>query len=477
MALAPNPGLSVAAVLTAGGGLLVWGCQRHGMLGLGHGGEVWEETLLHPTLLGGVGAPVTGDEGGDAAHAFDHDPLVMVSAGVFHMAAVTDGGDVWVWGADTGALLGPIPREDGQAHFRNVPVRWDLSGFGGSPVVMVACGRWCTLALTRAGHVWRCGVVWQEAGAPVHTGAPAQVAGVQGIAMVAAGQRACLAVTADGRLWSWGSQLRCPDDNDDDFQSATPEVENTPRVLEPAAFGGSAVRFVTMGLTHGALVTAAGALWVWGDGSNGCTGLGHNPETRELFRRPRRVGAPGAPQFAGARVLMAACGRAHTVVLTDGGAVWTCGVGTYGVLGHGTLDWCWEPTRIPQDSFGGRPVACVGAGWEVSMAVTAEGVLYSWGDGALGHGASETLLVPTLVAATLPPDARVARTCAAPRAHILAFCMGAVTRLGADGCAFATAPDDALSRIGAAAQGLSGAYLRMGEGLLRLVGVRRRVAA
>jgi len=224
MAFALSQALPFAAVLTAGGGLLVWGCQRHGRLGLGHGEEEWDETLLHPALLGGVGAPVTGYEGGEAAHAFDNDPLVMVSAGIFHAAAVTDGGDVWVWGADLHAMLGPIPREDGHANFRNVSVRWDRSGCGGSPVVMVACGRLFTLVLTRAGHVWRCGRAWQEAGVPVHIEAPARVAGVEGITMVAAGQRACLAVAADGRLWSWGSQLQCPDDNDDDFQSATPEV-------------------------------------------------------------------------------------------------------------------------------------------------------------------------------------------------------------------------------------------------------------
>ena len=481
MALVLSQAVSFAAVLTAEGGLLVWGSQRHGMLGLGHGEEEWGETLLHPTLLGGVGAPVAGDEGGDAAHAFDHDPLVMVSAGIFHVAAVTDGGDVWVWGADVRGMLGPIPREDGQPpmpredgepDFRNVPVRWDRSGCGGSPVVMVACGRLFTLALTRAGHVWRCGRPWYEADDLGHTGAPTRIAGVEGVAMVAAGQQACLAVAADGRLWSWGSHVLCPDDNDDDLQSVAPEVENTPRVLGPAAFGGSAVRFVAMGLSHGLLVTAAGGLWVWGDGPSPCMGLGHIVDPPRNFRRPRCVGSPEAPQFAGARVHMAAFGTGHMVVLTEDGAVWTCGMGSHGVLGHGTLNWCWEPTRIPQAFFAGRAVACVTAGREMSMAVTNDGVLYTWGRGALGHGVSGTLLVPTRVATTLPPDARVA-----PRAHMLAFCMGANARLGADGCAFATASNDALSKIGAAAQGLHGAYLRMGEGLLRLVGVRRRTPA
>jgi len=237
------------------------------------------------------------------------------------------------------------------------------------------------------------------------------------------------------------------------------------------------VRFVAMGLSHGLLVTAAGGLWVWGDGPSPCMGLGHIVDPPRNCRRPRCVGSPEAPQFAGVRVHMAAFGTSHMVVLTESGAVWTCGMGAHGVLGHGTEEWCFEPTRIPQALFAGRAVACVTAGREMSMAVTNDGVLYTWGRGPLGHGVSGTLLVPTRVATTLPPGARVARTCAAPRAHMLAFCMGANARLGADGCAFATASNDALSRIGAAAQGLSGAYLHMGEGLLRLVGVRRRVAA
>jgi len=41
----------------------------------------------------------------------------------------------------------------------------------------------------------------------------------------------------------------------------------------------------------------------------------------------------------------------------------------------------------------------------------------------------------------------------------------------------ACASDDALWRIGAVSQGLSGAYAHMGEGLLRLLAVRLRTAA
>jgi len=51
---------------------------------------------------------------------------------------------------------------------------------------------------------------------------------------------------------------------------------------------------------------------------------------------------------------------------------------------------------------------------------------------------------------------------------MLAFCMGVHPQLGGGGCALASTSADALPRIGAAAQGLSGAYLHKGESLLHL---------
>ena len=349
---------------------------------------------------------------------------------------------------------------------------------GGSPAVMVACGEEYTLALTRAGHVWSCGCChYGKTGQadPVSMDVLLQVPGVERIAMVAAGDHFSLAVASDGRLWSWGDSSLCPQKNDvpaDVLPTRTPFV---PRALEVSVFGGSRVLFVTAVNLTAAAASAAGELWAWGHDERGSLGLGENTHAHPESRAPRRVGA-----FAGAAVLMAACGRKHMVVLTESGVVWTCGDGSLVALGHGDQRTCLVPTRIPQDRFRGGRVVCVAAGRVSSMAVTAEGVLYSWGSGALGHGhpnLQALVLVPTAVAATLPPGARVARTSAVPRGHILTFCMGALARLGGDGCAHASASDDVLGRIAAAGRGVSGAYAHMGEGLLRLLAVRLRAAA
>jgi len=69
---------------------------------------------------------------------------------------------------------------------------------------------------------------------------------------------------------------------------------------------------------------------------------------------------------------------------------------------------------------------------DVSMAVSEEGILYTWGQGAVGHhgAAPGASLVPVPVAATLPPGVRVGRGCRLPRQFALAFGMGTHARLG-----------------------------------------------
>jgi len=144
------------------------------------------ETLA---LLGGVGTPVTGCEGGGPGadtHPFRNEPLVMVAAGYAHVAVVTDRGGVWVWGFDLEHQLGPVPRGQHGRRHNEIPMRWPSSVCGGSPVVMVGCGDQHTLALTRAGHVWTC------------------FFGGSAVVSVKAGQVHSAAVTAAGELWTWG---------------------------------------------------------------------------------------------------------------------------------------------------------------------------------------------------------------------------------------------------------------------------------
>jgi len=92
----------------------------------------------------------------------------------------------------------------------------------------------------------------------------AEVPGVEHITMVAAGDHYSLAVARDGRLWSWGEDRLCPQENDEPADVLGNQTPHVPLVLEVSVIGGSRVLFATAGASHAAVVTAAGELWAWG---------------------------------------------------------------------------------------------------------------------------------------------------------------------------------------------------------------------
>jgi len=51
------------------------------------------------------------------------------------------------------------------------------------------------------------------------------------------------------------------------------------------------------------------------------------------------------------------------ILLTEDGAIRTCGAGSYGQLGHGDAEERLLPTRLGQEEFGGLPVVFVACGY------------------------------------------------------------------------------------------------------------------
>ena len=80
------------------------------------------------------------------------------------------------------------------------------------------------------------------------------------------------------------------------------------------------------GAAHSLAITADGAVWIWGWGYFGQ--LGHGDEQRQLL--PKKIEA-----FSSQRVAAVSAGAVHTLALTADGAVFTWGKGESGRLGHG----------------------------------------------------------------------------------------------------------------------------------------------
>ena len=158
-------------------------------------------------------------------------------------------------------------------------------------------------------------------------------------ARAAAGNWHSLFIYGEGRLSSCGSEAESEDpEEDEDDEDDEEEVEvpgllghgggvtrlNTPTRL-PSTLGGERAVSVSAGDSHSLALAADGTVWSWGDGGSGK--LGHGNEQHQL--QPKKVEA-----LAGQRVFAISTGSDHSLALTADGAVFTWGEGTHGCLGH-----------------------------------------------------------------------------------------------------------------------------------------------
>lgn len=139
----------------------------------------------------------------------------------------------------------------------------------------------------------------------------------------------------------------------------------------------------------------------WGVGKRGQ--LGHGKRNDEKYPR-MLLGGIGY----GIRIVQVAAGGglvrvAHTLLLTSTGRVLSFGTGQYGALGHGYSGGKQLPDILrPQyiEAFSGVRIVCVAAGEIHSAAVSADGDVYTWGDGfcgQLGHGDKKPEVAPVQV--------------------------------------------------------------------------------
>ena len=154
------------------------------------------------------------------------------------------------------------------------------------------------------------------------------------------------------------------------------QEQQLPKKVE--ALAGQRVLAVSGGARHSLALTADGSVWSWGDGENGT--LGHGDEQEQPL--PKKVEA-----LAGQRVLAVSAGGMHSLAITANGAVFAWGDGAYGRLGHGDEQEQLLPKKI--ETFAGQRVVAVSAVSRHSLAITADGAVFTWGKdnhACLGHG-------------------------------------------------------------------------------------------
>ncbi len=214
---------------------------------------------------------------------------------------------------------------------------------------------------------------------PVMLG-PSSLGGIP-VAGVACGSYHTLVVTRVGSLFAFGSG----DDGQLGFGDS--EDRSVPEKVRPECLGGAIIVHAAAGHAYSGVVTSEGAVWTWGSGIKGC--LGHDDEEDQVV--PKQLEG----QFGGARARSLFVGHFHSMVVTTSGAVWSFGCGENGLLGLGDKTNRYSPVRIDgEGAFGQSKVEMIACGVCHNLALTEDGIVWSWGDKNLSVLGQETL-VPT----------------------------------------------------------------------------------
>lgn len=168
--------------------------------------------------------------------------------------------------------------------------------------------------------------------------------------------------------------------------------EPVPFSLPEGKDGPNEIASLEFGKHHIAFVTTQGKLFMMGQGTKHELGLGDSITEAKV---PTEVEGFGP-------VVQVKCGEHHTIALTADGKVWTWGDGgsmwNAGALGHGNNNACPVPTEVT--GLTGKNIVAVQASHHHCLALSGDGKVFTWGRGeygVLGTGASTDVKEPVLL--------------------------------------------------------------------------------
>ena len=185
--------------------------------------------------------------------------------------------------------------------------------------------------------------------------------------MAVCGRDFTVAVTEDGELFACGQG-----DHGQLGLGAVLHQQQPARAGGPELFANQRIRLAAAGCWHLAVVAEDGAVYTCGRGKEGQLGLGDGQPRRRLTRVPQAL-------FAGSRIVMISCGGVHTMAVTAVGHAWTCGGNDYGQLGVGDTANRLGFTRVDAGQLGGARIVMAACGWFHSVMVSAEGRVWTFG--------------------------------------------------------------------------------------------------
>lgn len=361
-------------LLIQNGRVFAWGENATGQLGLGDNSD-----RAAPVQVPGL------------------DDVVQVAVGAsgFSLALRSDG-SILAWGANLNGELGN-GIANGPDRLSPAPVT------GVANAVWISAGEGFAMAVGSDGSVWGWGVnsAGQLGVGDTNTHLdPTQSSLISDVSQISAGTNHVVALKSNGAVWCWGDRTwgsTIPGDGiragalGDGLKTGYSAVPVQVTSLPNAAF-------VTAGAGYSAAITTDGQVYEWGD----------------VYFRLTESERPALPRLrtglANINVIASGTGD-HRLATDSEGRIWEWGGMDQGASGLGE-DFIDAPTPVELVIAGSQPAISCQAGLRMSVIVSTDGTVYSFGDnnaGSLGIGRFADKMLPVRID-SLPPVSSVTTT-------------------------------------------------------------------
>lgn len=314
--------------------VLVWGGNGTGATGISHDeNNSWHDnTFTDPKFV----REIKGEE------------VRSVCVGGSHGAALTSGGDVFVWGHNQCGQLG-------LADFKTRHTPQLLPFFQQDPMLRVY--------------------------------------------EIASGENHMAALTFEGRVYCWGhvDAGKLGIGVDERYGAREEERFFFPAPTLVSKLTNLLIREIACGAAHTLARSSTGRVFSWGHGAGGRLGLGDCAD---------RIEPESIPELESQCVLGIAAGTWNSAAivlsppLLSTGWVYSWGSGYHGQLGHGTVQVQLKPAPILSLMRRQLSAKCIALGSHHSAMIAMDGELYTWGsnrNGCLGHKIKEKFVQYTPV--------------------------------------------------------------------------------
>jgi alpha-tubulin suppressor-like RCC1 family protein len=328
--------------------------------------------------------------------------IIALADGFYHSMALCSDGTVAAWGSNSSGQLGNNTNTNSY-----VPVLVNttsgVSALYGKTVVAIAAGYGNSMALCSDGTV----SVWGGPSyVPVAVSTASGVSALYGktVVAIAAGSQYFMALCSDGAVATWGSNDYGKLGNKGTADSSVPVLVNTASGV--SALYGKTVVAVSAGREHSMALCSDGTVATWG--SNLGYALGTSSYVTSNVPVPVNT-ASGVSALYGKTVTAITAGYDLSMALCADGTVTVWGNASHGQLGNGTTNSSYIPVAVSSASgvsaLYGKAVVSIAIQGNTGTslrALCADGTLACWGvgNGNLGNGGTADSNVPVAVLTT-----------------------------------------------------------------------------